>query len=230
MLDERTAHARALFDGVAPAYGTPAEIMSLGQYGRWRRALVRKLAPSPSDLVLDVATGTGLIARDIVRTGARVIGVDQSEGMLANGRDIGSFLGAAEANHLPFSDSRFDLVVFSYLFRYVADPPATLAELVRVLKPGGMIGSVEFGVPESLLPRVGWNAFARGVMPQMSRGFGKAWHVVGDFLPDSIREWYRTWPASRQAAMWRDAGLEDVWVRKMLFGTAILMVGRKRGG
>jgi demethylmenaquinone methyltransferase/2-methoxy-6-polyprenyl-1,4-benzoquinol methylase len=230
MLDERTRYARALFDGVAPAYGSPAEALSFGQYGRWRRALVRKLAPSASDLVLDVATGTGLIARDIIRTsGARVVGVDQSEGMLAHGSS-GAILAAGDANGLPFGDARFDILVFSYLFRYVAEPAATLAELVRVLKPGGSIGSVEFGVPSSLLPRIGWNAYARGVFPQMSRGFGQGWHEVGSFLPDSIVHWARTWPIERQIAAWSAAGLEDVSVRTMTFGTAVLMIGRKRGG
>jgi demethylmenaquinone methyltransferase / 2-methoxy-6-polyprenyl-1,4-benzoquinol methylase len=230
MLDERTRHARALFDGVAPSYGSPAEVMSFGQYGRWRRALVRKLAPSGNDIVLDVATGTGLIARDIIRaSGARVVGVDQSEGMLANGSS-GAVRAAADANGLPFGNGRFDVVVFSYLFRYVADPPATLGELVRVLKPGGTIGSVEFGVPSSALPRIGWHAYARGVFPQMSRGFGQGWHEVGSFLPESIIDWANAWPIERQVATWRDAGLEDVRVRTMTFGTAVLMIGRKRGG
>jgi demethylmenaquinone methyltransferase/2-methoxy-6-polyprenyl-1,4-benzoquinol methylase len=231
MLDERTAHARALFDGVSPAYGWPAEIMSLGQYGRWRRALVRKLSPSKTDLVLDVATGTGLIARDIVkRSGARVIGVDQSEGMLAHGRDVGSIVSAADANLLPFADSMFDVVVFSYLFRYVADPETTLRELLRVLKPGGTIGSMEFGIPQKFLPRIGWSAYARGVLPQMSRGFGRSWHEVGDFLPKSIVDWDAEWPIVRQIASWRACGIDELWMRQMLFGTAILMVGRKHGG
>jgi demethylmenaquinone methyltransferase/2-methoxy-6-polyprenyl-1,4-benzoquinol methylase len=219
MLDERTRHARALFDGIAPAYGRPADVLSFGQYGRWRRALVRSLGLSSRDEVLDVATGTGLIARDIRnRYGCRVIGADQSEGMLASARGVVGELMAADANHLPFADTRFDAVVFSYLLRYVAHPPATLAELVRVLKPGGT------------LPRLGWRVHAQGVFPVASRAFGARWADVGTFLPGSIVDWIDEWPLERQARVWQDAGMEDVKIKQMFFGTGVLMKGHKHGG
>src|SRR5207253_903201 len=87
--DTSTAHARALFKGIAPAYGTPAEILSFGQYGRWRRALVRAMGLRASDVVLDVATGTGLIARDITKQyGCRVVGVDQSIEMIGRAQGL----------------------------------------------------------------------------------------------------------------------------------------------
>jgi demethylmenaquinone methyltransferase/2-methoxy-6-polyprenyl-1,4-benzoquinol methylase len=231
MLDERTRQARALFDGIAPAYGLPADVLSFGQYGRWRRALVRSLPLSSRDEVLDVATGTGLIARDITDTyGCRVIGADQSEGMLASARGVVPELTAAEADHLPFAGTRFDAVVFSYLLRYIADPPATLAELVRVLKPGGTLASVEFGVPRALLPRLGWRVHAQGVFPRATRAFGARWADVGTFLPGSIVDWIDHWPLERQARAWRDAGIDHVQVKQMFFGTGVLMKGRKRGG
>ena len=231
MLDERTRHARALFEGISTAYAGPAELLSFGQYGRWRRALVRALALKESDAVLDVATGTGLIARDIcARYSSRVVGADQSEAMMSQARGNVRELIAADANALPLGDARFDAVVFSYLFRYVKDPPATLAELVRVLKPGGTLASVEFGVPSALLPRLGWRAHAQGVMPLAARAFGTAWAETGDFLPNSIVSWMNEWPVERQARAWWDAGIEDVKIRLMTFGTAVLMKGRKRGG
>ncbi len=231
MLDERTRHARALFDGIAPAYGAPADLLSFGQYGRWRRALVRSLGLSPKEAVLDVATGTGLIARDMRRAyGCRVIGADQSEGMLAKARGRVPELAAADANALPFADARFDAVVFSYLLRYVSDPSETLVELARVLKPGGTLASVEFGVPRSPLPRIGWSVHARGVFPLATRAFGRRWSDVGSFLPKSIIEWDVEWPPERQAEAWRSAGIEDVQTKLMTFGTGVLMKGRKRGG
>jgi len=230
MLDERTRHARELFDDISPAYGRPADVLSFGQYGRWRRALVRSLALAPTDRVLDVATGTGLIARDIQkRYGCDVIGVDQSTGMLARAAHIEA-RAAADANALPFEDGRFDVVVFSYLFRYVADPHATLRELSRVLKPGGILASVEFGVPTGRITRAGWTAYARGVFPLASHVFPGGWGHVGSFLPYSIVEWARAWPPERQARAWNDAGIDDVRIRTMTFGTAVLMRGRKRGG
>jgi demethylmenaquinone methyltransferase / 2-methoxy-6-polyprenyl-1,4-benzoquinol methylase len=231
MLDERTRHARALFDGIGPAYGWPADLLSFGQYGRWRRALVRSLGLSSRDEVLDVATGTGLIARDIRdQYRCRVIGADQSEGMLASARGVVPELTAADANRLPFADTRFDAVVFSYLLRYVADPPATLAELVRVLKPGGTFASVEFGIPRASLPRLGWRMHAQGVFPIATRAFGARWADVGSFLPGSIIDWIDEWPIERQARAWQDAGIGDVKVKRMFFGTGVLMKGRKYGG
>ncbi len=230
MLDERTRHARALFGGIAPAYGTPAEILSFGQYGRWRRALVRGMGCSSTDLVLDVATGTGLIARDIEkRYGCRVVGVDQSMEMMGRAEGLSDRVGA-DANALPFHESHFDCLVFSYLFRYVADPPHTLQELVRVLKPGGTLASVEFGVPPSPLPRIGWSVHALGVFPLATRAFGPEWVHVGAFLPHSIVDWANEWPLERQVDMWHAAGITEIKTRRMTFGTGVLIKGRKRGG
>jgi len=230
MLDERTAHARALFKGIAPAYGTPAEILSFGQYGRWRRALVRAMGLRASDVVLDVATGTGLIARDITKQyGCRVVGVDQSIEMIGRAQGLSDRVGA-DANALPFHDSRFDRLVFSYLLRYVADPPQTLRELVRVLKPGGALASVEFGVPPSPLPRIGWSVHALGVFPFATRAFGPEWAHVGAFLPHSIVDWAKEWPLERQVDMWHAAGITEIKTRRMTFGTGVLIKGRKRGG
>lgn len=227
MLDERTRHARTLFDGIADAYGGPAELLSFGQYGRWRRALVRSLGLRPADEVLDVATGTGLIARDITRRyGCRVVGTDQSESMLRSAS--GRLIVCGDANSLPFSDARFDAVVFSYLLRYVGDPASTLTELARVLKPGGVLASVEFGVPSWSPARTGWHAWARGGFPVAARAFGDGWHEVGGFLPGSIVEWARTWPPERQARAWSEAGIDDVRIKRMTFGTGVLMRGRKR--
>lgn len=229
MLDERTAHARALFAGIAPAYGTPAEILSFGQYGRWRRALVRSLNLRATDLVLDVATGTGLIARDIRKGyGCRVVGVDQSMEMMGRAKGLPDRVGA-DANALPFNDSHFDGLVFSYLFRYVASPPETIRELVRVLKPGGVLGSVEFGVPPSPLPRIGWSVHALGVFPTATKVFGREWADVGSFLPQSIVEWQAEWPLERQVEMWEAAGIGEIKTRRMTFGTGVLIKGRKRG-
>ena len=229
MLDERTRHARALFEGISTAYAGPAELLSFGQYGRWRRALVRSLRIGETDLVLDVATGTGLIARDMQkRYGCRVVGADQSLPMMSRAKELSDRVGA-DANALPFNDSLFDRVVFSYLLRYVKDPPSTLAELLRVLKPGGTLASVEFGVPPSLLPRLGWSAHAQGIMPLAARAFGKAWAETGAFLPRSIVEWQEEWPLERQIAMWESAGVTEIWTKRMTFGTGVLMKGRKRG-
>jgi demethylmenaquinone methyltransferase / 2-methoxy-6-polyprenyl-1,4-benzoquinol methylase len=215
--------ARELFDGIAPRYDATAEALSFGQYARWRRALVRGLDLSPGAHVLDVATGTGLIARLLRSRGFNVTGVDLTEAMLrrASGQRV-----AGDANALPFPDVTFDALTFSYLFRYVDDPPATLSELVRVIRPGGIIASVEFGVPSAAWARAGWSAYARGAFPLLARLVSPGWREVGDFLPSSIVAWARDWPVQRQVEMWRDAGLVDVRAQEMTLGTAVVMWGR----
>ena len=106
--------------------------------------------------MLDVATGTGAVARELVRQkGCSVVGVDQSAEMLAEGRRRLALAAAtrkvrlrkATRADLPFEDGQFDALTFTYLLRYVDDPPATLRELARVVRPGGTIAGLEFGVP-----------------------------------------------------------------------------------
>jgi len=151
------ARARELFAGIPAEYDVAGALLSFGQDPRWRRALVAAVAPAPTDRVLDVATGTGLVAAALIeRYGCSVVGVDQSEEMLARARArqraARSFaarceLLAGEAERLPFADGSFDALTFTYLLRYVDDPAAVLREMARVVKPGGRIGMVEFGVP-----------------------------------------------------------------------------------
>jgi demethylmenaquinone methyltransferase/2-methoxy-6-polyprenyl-1,4-benzoquinol methylase len=121
--------AKTLFAPLGPTYDRYAALLSLGQDPRWRRFLVSRLDVGPDDRVLDVATGTGAVALELVRRhGCRVVGVDQSAGMLAearrrvNGRVE---LVEADAQSLPFADGAFDALTFTYLLRYVADTAAT---------------------------------------------------------------------------------------------------------
>src|SRR5436309_3537233 len=139
--------ARTLFAPLGPRYDRWATILSFGQDPRWRRFLADKVEAGPGGTVLDVATGTAAVALELVRRkGCFVVGVDQSPQMLAVGRRRVMLAGAAEqvrleeadARSLPFEDGRFDAVTFTYLLRYVEDPAATLRELARVVRPGGV--------------------------------------------------------------------------------------------
>ena len=215
--------ARALFAGIAARYEGPAELLSFGQYGRWRRALVRALPARPASRVLDVATGTGLIAREIERVhGCSVVGVDLTAEMLGLRPAV-----QASADGLPFPSEGFDVVVFSYLLRYVQDPAATLRELARVLRPGGTLASVEFGLPAHPIARAGWRAYAHRVFPLVVRTFGAGWREVGAFLPGSIEDWAGAWPIERQVGAWRAAGLTGIRVRRMTLGAGVLTMGVK---
>ena len=231
------AFAAGLFEDLPPRYDRLAEVLSLGQNGKWRRELVRHLARSKPRRILDVATGTAGVAIALAHvTDAEIIGVDISEPMLERGRkrvydaglDQRIKLQQARAEQLPFPPSSFDAVSFTYLLRYVADPAATLAELARVLRPSGGLAGLDFYVPPNPLWRAGWRLYTRAVMP--SGGYvlgGRAWWKAGRFLGPNIDAFYRQWPLHRLFEAWREAGLVDVEDRVMSLGGGLVMWGRK---
>ena len=137
-LSARASHARDLFAPLGPTYDRYASLLSFGQDPRWRRFLVSRIQAGPDDLVLDVATGTGAVAAELLRAkGCGVIGVDQSAEMLAVARQRLAWTGVqvveASAEHLPFDDASFDALTFTYLLRYV-DVGLPLAG--RLIAPG----------------------------------------------------------------------------------------------
>jgi demethylmenaquinone methyltransferase / 2-methoxy-6-polyprenyl-1,4-benzoquinol methylase len=202
--------------------------LSFGQDPRWRRFLVSCLPPGAAQ-VLDVATGTGLVADELLRRGFRVTGLDQSPEMLAQARrrlDGRAELVEGSAEALPFSTASFDHVTFTYLLRYVDDPGATLAELARVVRPGGFLAGLEFGVPDWPW-RAPWEVWTRVGLPLAGRALGRGWLEVGRFLGPSIREHWRRFPLQRQLEHWRSAGLVDVRHRRLTFGAAVVVWGRK---
>ncbi len=206
-------------------------LLSLGQDARWRRFLVSRVNAVPGSWVLDVATGTGLVARELaLGRNVRVVGLDQSPAMLAQaaravrasgleGR-IGLVLGQAE--RLPFPDGVFDSVTFTYLLRYVDDPEATVAELARVLRPGGVLAGLEFHVPEARLSYVAWLAYTRGVLPAVGWVISPGWYRAGRFLGPSISRFYRRYPLPEQVRWWQAAGLRHVRTRQLSLGGGIV--------
>jgi demethylmenaquinone methyltransferase / 2-methoxy-6-polyprenyl-1,4-benzoquinol methylase len=185
----------------------------------------------PGELVLDVATGTGMVAAALhERYGCRVVGLDQSADMLAAARDRnGLFAGLvhARAEALPFADASFDHVTFTYLLRYVDDPAATLRELARVVRPGGTIAALEFGVPAGVW-RPAWELWTRLGLPAAGRLIGNGWHEVGAFLGPSIVGHYERWPLHRLLTAWREAGIDDVRARRLSLGGGVVTWGRRK--
>ena len=227
-LSARSRHARRLFAGIAASYERVATLLSLGQDPRWRRALVAAIRARPEDRVLDVATGTGLVARTLVsRYGCRVVGLDQSADMLAVAAADGRPLVRAQGERLPFGDESFDHVTFTYLLRYVDDPAATLCELARVLRPGGRLAALEFGVPANPVWRWLWRLYTRIGLPLAGRVLSPAWATVGDFLGSSIERFYAVHPQAKLECYWRAAGLEDVRVQRLSLGGGTVMSATK---
>lgn len=224
----RTDHARALFAPLGGTYDTTGAVLSLGQDPLWRRFLVSRL-PRDGGHVLDVATGTGLVAAELRRRGFRVTGLDQSPEMLDVAR--ARFRGAVElveasAESLPFPDGSFDHLTFTYLLRYVDDPGATLAELARVVRPGGTIASLEFGVP-NLPVRALWSLYVDVGLPLAGRLVGGGWPQVGRFLGGSIRRYWQVYPPERQRELWRAAGIASVEARRLSLGGGVVMWGSR---
>jgi demethylmenaquinone methyltransferase/2-methoxy-6-polyprenyl-1,4-benzoquinol methylase len=234
----RKREALELFSGLPRRYDQLSAALSFWQDPRWRRALVDALAPQAGERVLDVATGTGMVAAELLaRADCTVVGIDQSAEMLAaararfarqDGDRVRLLEGQAEA--LPFADGSFDALSFTYLLRYVEDPPATLRELARVVRPGGRIASLEFGVPSALAARAAWRLYTAVGLPALGRLFSREWYEVGRFLGPSIRGFYQRHPLERIAGYWRDAGLEEVVVRRMSLGGGVVISARRSPG
>lgn len=228
---DRSEHARRLFAPLGPTYDRYAALLSYGQDPRWRRFLVSRVEAGPGDRVLDVATGTGAVARELVRQkGCAVVGLDQSREMLdvARRRLGGSVeLVEASAERLPFADGEFDGLTFTYLLRYVDDADATLRELARVVRPGGTVAGLEFGLPTGLWRQL-WELHVRVALPAAGVAIGGGWHEVGTFLGPSIRAYDERRPLARQLESWRAAGIDDVRARRLSLGGGVVTWGRKR--
>lgn len=233
----RKRQALELFAGLPRRYDRMGAVLSFGQDPRWRRALVAAIDPRSGQRVLDIATGTGLVAFELAERGVcDVVGLDQSEEMLAAAR---ARLAAApaladrvrfvrgEAERLPFPDASFDALTCTYLLRYVDNRAATMRELARVVRPGGRIGMVEFGVPEARLLRSLWRLYTRVGLPLAGRLVSPAWYEVGRFLGPSIEELHAREPDL--PALWRDAGIRDVRELRLSFGAGLVLSGVRSG-
>jgi demethylmenaquinone methyltransferase / 2-methoxy-6-polyprenyl-1,4-benzoquinol methylase len=231
----RTRHARDLFAPLGPTYDRYARLLSFGQDPRWRSFLVSRIPPD-SLRVLDVATGTAAVAIELARAepGRSVVGVDQSPEMLAAGRErvaragLGTRIelreGRAEA--LPSGDGEFDALTFTYLLRYVDDVPATLRELARVVRPGGTIAMLEFGLPRGAW-RPLWDLYVRIGLPAAGAVVSPGWRDVGRFLGPNIREFHERWPEARLLDTWREAGMTDVHAQRLSLGGGLVVWGRR---
>jgi demethylmenaquinone methyltransferase / 2-methoxy-6-polyprenyl-1,4-benzoquinol methylase len=232
--------AQRLFTPLPARYDRLAEILSMGQNGRWRRAMVDQIVPAPGHVVLDVASGTAGVAIQLAdRTDARIVGVDLTEQMLRQGKRNVAAAGAdgrvrlvaGRGEQLPFPDRAFDALTFTYLLRYVQDPQATLTELARVVKPGARVASLEFLLPPSPFWRFWWWLYTRLLLPAggMLTG-GREWFIVGRFLGPNISRHYHRYPVSWTVQAWQRAGFEDVGVKVMSLGGGLVMWGTRAGG
>jgi demethylmenaquinone methyltransferase/2-methoxy-6-polyprenyl-1,4-benzoquinol methylase len=220
--------ARTLFAPLGPTYDRYSALLSFGQDPRWRRFLVSRLDVGPHDTVLDVAAGTGLVTRELVRRfGCSVVALDQSPEMLAvaaeRTRDLPVRIVEGRAENLPFADAEFAGLTFTYLLRYVDDPAATVRELARVVRPGGTMAMLEFDVPRGVW-RPAWELWVRAGLPAAGRVISPGWHEVGRFLGPSIRGFWRSYDP---VALFRAAEFDDVRSSRLSLGGGVVVWGRR---
>lgn len=215
----------AMFDGVARGYDRTNAVLSVGNAALWRIATVNAVAPQPGERILDIAAGTGTSSIALAKTGAEVIALDFSQGMVEEGRrrhpDLQFVQGDAEK--LPFGDAEFDAVTISFGLRNVQHPEVAIAEMLRVLKPGGRVVICEFSRPPLGLLRAGYHAYLRYVMPLIA-GAASSNPEAYRYLFDSIRDW----PEQSVLSQWlRAAGFTRVGYRNLSWGVVALHRGRK---
>lgn len=217
-----------MFDGVARGYDRTNAVLSVGNSALWRAATVRAVDPKPGERILDIAAGTGTSSVALARSGAEVVALDFSPGMAAEGRrrhpDLQFVQGDAEK--LPFGAGEFDAVTISFGLRNVQHPHVALAEMRRVLKPGGRVVICEFSRPPIGVLRAGYHAYLRHVMPLIA-GAASSNPEAYRYLFESIRDW----PDQGVLSQWlRTAGFERVGYRNLSWGVVALHRGRTPAG
>ncbi|WP_336660355.1 class I SAM-dependent methyltransferase [Leucobacter sp. USHLN153] len=228
--DTATKHASdvsAMFDEVSPRYDLINDVLTVGNDRLWRVATTKAVAPRPGMRILDLAAGTGTSSAALAAHGAHVVAADFSEGMLAEGRKrhAGNKLIEfqwADATQLPFEDDSFDAATISYGLRNVNDPKAALAEMRRVVKPGGRVVIAEFSTPPSGFVRGPYAFYGRHVLPRVAGAINREAAQAYRYLNESIE----AWPNQTELAAWmREAGLERVAYRNLTFGIVALHRG-----
>jgi demethylmenaquinone methyltransferase/2-methoxy-6-polyprenyl-1,4-benzoquinol methylase len=189
-LDKRPDEVAAMFDGVAERYDRTNTILSFGRDRAWRHATRDALALQPGDRVLDLGAGTGVSTAELARSGATVVGLDISQGMLRAGKkrrpDVTLLAGDALA--LPFPDATFDAVTISFALRNVHDAAAALREMARVTKPGGRLVVCEFSHPTNGTFRYAYLVYLMGALPGVARRVSSNPDAYV-YLAESIRAW-----------------------------------------
>ncbi|MDP3207614.1 MAG: bifunctional demethylmenaquinone methyltransferase/2-methoxy-6-polyprenyl-1,4-benzoquinol methylase UbiE [Rhodoglobus sp.] len=224
-MNKRPDDVAGMFDGVAKGYDRTNTVLSGGNAVLWRLAMVRAVAPEAGERILDVAAGTGTSSAALQRNGARVVALDFSQGMVAEGRRRHKKIEfvEADAQKLPFGDNEFDAVTISFGLRNVADPKLALGEMYRVLKPGGRLVICEFSRPPVAIFRAAYNTYLSKVMPLVADRTSTNPEAYA-YLAESIANW----PDQGELSQWiRAAGFTRVAYRNLTGGIVALHRGRK---
>lgn len=224
-MEKRPDDVAGMFSDVARGYDRTNALLSVGNDRLWRIATVRAVDPKPGERILDLAAGTGTSSAALAKSGAAVVAVDFSPGMIEEGRRRHPRIEFVEADieRLPFGDDEFDAATISFGLRNVADPKAALAEMYRVLKPGGRLVVCEFSRPSRAIARAGYDAWLKVALPVVAR-LASSHPDAYAYLVESIRDW----PDQSTLSTWlRGVGFTRVAHRNLTGGVVALHRGRK---
>lgn len=232
-LSDRGEKIQQMFGAIAPRYDFLNRLLSFGIDRRWRTKAVRMLKYHEGSRILDVATGTGDVALEIARRtpkSVKITGADFCKEMV----DIGTVKVAASAfadridfrvapcEDLPFANDTFDSITIAFGIRNVVDRKLGLAEMWRVLRPGGRMIILEFSTPRSLLFRQLYYFYFRRLLPVVGGLFSR--YNAYKYLPDSVLEFPSQEEFSR---MITEAGFRNVHLHELTLGIATIYVGEK---
>jgi demethylmenaquinone methyltransferase/2-methoxy-6-polyprenyl-1,4-benzoquinol methylase len=233
LLDRREARIQRMFDGIAPKYDLLNHLLSLNVDKAWRKRVTR-LVPVTDGPILDVCTGTGDLAFALakkVQGRANVVGADFCRPMLERGAEDAADAGVAafveaDARRLPVRTASVDGACVAFGLRNVVPPAAGLAELARVVKPGGRVVVLEFSEPKGRLVRALHGFYTGRVLPAAcdllsgSKGTYR-------YLPETIGTWMEPERLGREMEA---AGLRQVRWRPLTFGSVMVHSGVRDAG
>lgn len=229
---DKARRVQAMFAAIAHRYDLVNRLHSLGRDQAWRRAAARAAALGPGEIAIDVACGTGDLTLALSRAkGGRVLGIDFVERMLrlaeAKTRGCGAAnvrYAAGDALRLPLPAGCADAVTIAFGIRNVADPAAAIREFARVLRPGGRLVVLEFGLPTSEPLRAAYQFYFRHVLPRTASLLAGDRTRAYRYLPSSVNTFVSP---QTMAGLLTEAGVREVSVRTLTFGVALLYRGVK---
>ena len=224
-MDKNPDEVAAMFDGVAKRYYLVNDLLSLGRTRAWRKATTAAINPQPGMKILDLAAGTGSSSAPLAARGADVIPADFSEGMLAAGRKARPHLAftKADALNLPFADGEFDVATISFGLRNTQNTARALAEMLRVVKPGGELVVCEFSSPTFAPFRTIYTNYLMKALPAIARRSSSNPDAY-IYLAESIRAWPNQ---GALAAEITAAGWVDVSWKNLTGGVVAVHKARK---
>lgn len=227
-------YVRDMFNSIATRYDLMNSLMSFGLDKPWRRITVKRSELKPGGYGLDVCCGTGMITMEQARTAGptgKVVGLDFSENMLARAKEnLADFelkdnitLIQGNAMALPFEDNTFDCVTVGWGLRNVPDIMTAVKEMMRVVKPGGKVVSLDMAKPEAPIIKQGYWLFFEKVIPAMGNIWAGNRNAYG-YLHDSAK----VFPHQKELCrMFAEAGLTETSYRNLTFGVVAVVDGRK---